>query len=60
MKKKITYNNPYSAMPTICDICGDNIEDGDDCWYVGDGTYICDNDECIKEWENDNDNQEEK
>jgi hypothetical protein len=49
MKKKITYNNPYSSMPAICEVCGRDIEDGDECWYVGDGTYICDNDKCIKE-----------
>jgi len=62
MKKKITYREPPdSCTSATCEICGCDITEGDECWYVGDGIYICDNDKCIKEWEgNDNQEKEEK
>ena len=55
MKNKIESfsENPNQSLPTLCEICGCEISDGDECWYVGDGVYICSSftDECIKKWE---------
>ena len=55
MKKKITYSeSPTQSLPQLCEVCGCEISDGDECWYVGQGIYICSSDphECIKVWEN--------
>ena len=55
MKKKINYSeSPSQLLPQLCEVCGCEISDGDECWYVGQGIYICssDLDECIKVWEN--------
>ena len=49
--KKITYcEPPYQSLPQMCDNCGNNIEDGDECWYHGEGTYTCSK-KCANEFE---------
>jgi len=52
MRKKITYcEPPTQSLPTTCEICGDEISSGDECWYVGQGVYVCLQEECLKKWE---------
>lgn len=53
MKKKITYSESSNPLPQLCEICSCEISDGNECYYVGDGVYICSSfaDECIKEWD---------
>lgn len=49
--KKITYSMPpWTSFPHMCDNCGNNIDDNDECYYHGDGVYTC-SIECAKEWE---------
>jgi len=50
MKKKIKYYNETSGMPEMCVECGNNIEDGDECYYHGEGVYTC-SIECADEYE---------
>ncbi len=52
MKKKIIFSeNPNQTLLQLCEVCRCDISGGDECWYVGEGVYICAyNDECIKEW----------
>jgi len=55
MKKKIDSfsENPNQSLPQLCEVCGCEFSGGDECWYVGDGVYVCASftDDCIKEWE---------
>lgn len=54
MKNKITFSeSPTQNLPQLCEVCGCEISDGDECYYVGQGIYICSSftDECIKKWE---------
>lgn len=53
MRKKITFSeSPTQNLPKLCEVCGCEISDGDECYYVGQGVYVCSSftDECIKKW----------
>ena len=40
-KKIIYWQPPSQSMPEMCAECGNNIEDGTEAYYHGDGTYTC-------------------
>lgn len=50
MKKIIYSEPPYQHLPMLCEICGNEINDGDECYYHGDGVYTCSK-ECANEYE---------
>jgi len=56
MIKQIVYReSPTQDLPQLCEMCGEEISEGDKCYYVGDGVYICLSfqDKCINEWDSD-------
>ena len=49
--KKIIYNEPpWLDIPPLCEICGEEIEQGDECYYHGPGIYTC-SEECANEFD---------
>jgi hypothetical protein len=50
MKKIIFSENPNQSLPQLCDICGQEISDGDECYYHGEGVYTCSK-ECAEKFE---------
>ena len=50
---KITYRQPdwkFGSDDTCCEQCGEWIDDGDECFYHGDGLYTCSR-ECAEKFE---------
>ena len=37
----------------VCDICGEEIWEGDRYYHLPDGTILCDEIECLEEWARD-------
>lgn len=50
MKKQIFRESPTQSLPQLCEMCGNEISDGDECYYMGDGVFICEEDKCVEEW----------
>ena len=49
--KKIIFNEPpYQNLPQLCEICGEEINDGDNCYYHGQQIYTCSKD-CADKFE---------
>ena len=50
---KIVYRQPdwkFGSDDTCCEQCGEWIDDGDECFYHGDGIYTCCK-ECAEKFE---------
>ncbi|MCL4417497.1 MAG: hypothetical protein M1365_12535 [Actinobacteria bacterium] len=42
--KKIIYRTPewkFASDDTCCEVCGEWIDDGDEAYWHGNGTYTC-------------------
>ena len=50
MEKIIYFELPKRTPPRLCDECGNQIEDGDECFYHWQGFYICSK-ECADKFE---------
>lgn len=47
---KIIYTEPpWSHLPQLCECCDNEIDNGDECYYAGDGVYLCSL-ECVNKW----------
>lgn len=50
--KKITYSEPpWQNLPQLCEICGGEIQSGDECYAHGQDVYTCSK-ECAEKFEN--------
>jgi len=40
--KKIVYQEPpWNHFPPLCEECGCEINEGDECYYEGEGAFLC-------------------
>ena len=51
MREIIYYEKPDQILPTLCEVCGNEICVDDKCYYHSQGIYTCSK-ECAKKFEN--------